>query len=68
MIVVYMFIFTGSTSRSSTHYISNVVTVLVAMIVGYIYLQYKQEKYSLYFKCSNSSSSNDSSLYVNNYW
>ena len=38
MIVVYMFIFTGSTSRSSTHYISNVVTVLVAMIVGYIYL------------------------------
>ena len=37
MIVVYMLIITGSTSRSSTHYISNVVTVVVAMIVVYIY-------------------------------
>ena len=37
MIVVFMFIFTGSTSKSSTHYISNIVTVVVAMIVIYIY-------------------------------
>ena len=62
MIVIY--IFTGSTSRRSTHYISNVVTVVVSMIVVYIYWLCKQEKYSLYFKCSNSSSINGRSISV----